>query len=245
MHCVVHSHAIIHNGADVSFVKAYHSLKPVNVEATKELVRLSVPHQTSFHYISTAAVANLTGQDSWEQRSVSGFTPPAGTDGYLATKWVLERYLEKVNDQCELPIWIHRPSSITGPGAPAADLMGNLVQFSRKMAAIPNTSLWRGWLDIISVDRAAMQIVDEVYKDYSWPGHVKYLYESGEEVVPLSDLKGVMEREHGSIFKTVLMKEWVERAEEEGLNPLLGEYLKSASATPLVFPRLVRHESFF
>ncbi|KAH0601132.1 hypothetical protein MHUMG1_00003 [Metarhizium humberi] len=135
------AHAIIHNGADVSFVKSYHSLKPVNVEATKELVRLSVPHQTSFHYISTAAVANLTGQDSWEQRSVSGFTPPAGTDGYLATKWVSERYLEKVNDQCELPIWIHCPSSITGPGAPATDLMGNLVQFSRKMAAIPNISL--------------------------------------------------------------------------------------------------------
>ncbi|KID72760.1 Polyketide synthase-nonribosomal peptide synthetase [Metarhizium brunneum] len=239
------AHAIIHNGADVSFVKSYHSLKPVNVEATKELVRLSVPHQTSFHYISTAAVANLTGQGSWEQRSVSGFTPPAGTDGYLATKWVSERYLEKVNDQCELPIWIHRPSSITGPGAPATDLMGNLVQFSRKMAAIPNTSLWRGWLDFISVDRAAMQIVDEVYEDYSWPGHVKYLYESGEEVVPLSDMKGVMEREHGSVFQTVLMKEWVERAEEEGLNPLLGEYLNSASATPLVFPRLVRHESFF
>ncbi|TWU72717.1 putative nrps-t1pks biosynthetic cluster [Metarhizium rileyi] len=239
------THAIIHNGADVSFVKSYHSLKPANVEATKELVRLSLPHQTSFHYISTAAVANLTGEDSWEQRSVSGFTPPAGTDGYIATKWVSERYLEKVNDQCELPIWIHRPSSITGPGAPATDLMGNLVQYSRKIAAIPDTSSWRGSLDFISVDRAAMQIVDEVYEDYSWPGNVKYLYESGEEVVPLSNMKGFMERENGSVFKALSMKEWVKRAEEEGLNPLLGEYLNRAAASPLTFPRLVRHDSFF
>ncbi|RYP36755.1 hypothetical protein DL767_003254 [Monosporascus sp. MG133] len=239
------AHAIIHNGTDVSFVKSYHSLKPANVEATKELVRLSLPHQTSFHYISTAAVANLTGQDSWEQRSVGGFMPHARVDGYLATKWVSERYLEKVNDQCELPIWIHRPSSITGPGAPATDLMENLLHFSRKIAAIPNTSSWRGWLDFISVDRAAMQIVDEVYEDYSWPGHVKYLYESGEKVVSLSDIKGLLERENESIIETVSMEEWVRRAGEEGLNPLLGEYLKRASDTPLVFPRLVRHDSFF
>ncbi|KAJ2990480.1 hypothetical protein NUW58_g2929 [Xylaria curta] len=232
------AHAIIHNGTDVSFVKTYHSLKPANVKATKELVRLSLPHHTSFHYISTAAVTNLTGQDSWEQRSVGGFLPPVGADGYLSTKWVSERYLEKVNDLCELPIWIHRPSSITGPDAPATDLMENLIQFSRKIAAIPDTSSWSGWLDFISVDRAAMQIVDEVYEDYSWPGHVKYLYESGEQVVALSDMKGVLERESGSIIETVSMEEWVSKAVEEGLNPLLGEYLKRASGTPLVFPKL-------
>ncbi|KAI1749216.1 PKS-NRPS hybrid [Xylaria castorea] len=238
------SHAIIHNGTDVSFVKSYHSLKPVNVEATKELVRLSLPQHISFHYISTAAVANFTGQDSWEQRSVGGFLPPAGADGYLTTKWVSERYLEKVNDQCELPIWIHRPSSITGSDAPATDLMENLVQFSRKIAAVPDTSAWRGWLDFISVDRVVMQIVDEVYEDYSWPGHVKYLYESGEKVVALSDMKGLLERENKIVIKTVPMEEWVSMAEEKGLNPLLGEYLNRASGTPIVFPRLVRHDSF-
>ncbi|KAI0817254.1 PKS-NRPS hybrid [Xylaria sp. FL0064] len=238
------AHAVIHNGTDVSFVKSYHSLKPANVDATKELVRLSLPHHTSFHYVSTAAVANLTGQDEWEQRSVGAYLPPAGADGYIATKWVSERYLEKVNDQCELPIWIHRPSSITGPDAPATDLMENMIKFSRKIAAIPDTSAWRGWLDFISVDKAAMQIVDEVYEDYSWPGHVKHLYESGEQVVALSDMKGVLGRESGSVIETVSMEEWVNRAVEEGLNPLLGEYLKRAAGTPLVFPRLVRHDSF-
>ncbi|KAI2612374.1 PKS-NRPS hybrid [Hypoxylon fragiforme] len=239
------AHAIIHNGTDVSFVKSYHSLKPVNVEATKELVRLSLPHQLSFHYISTAAVANLTGEDSWEQRSVGGFSPPAGTDGYLATKWASERYLEKVNDQCELPIWIHRPSSITGPQAPANDLMANLLQFSRKIAAVPDTGAWSGWLDFISVEKAAMQIADEVYEDYSWPGHVKYLYESGEQVVALEDMKGVLEREIGSAVEVVEMEEWIARAAQQGLNPLLAEYLKHAAGATLVFPRLVRHESFF
>ncbi|KAI1367101.1 PKS-NRPS hybrid [Xylaria arbuscula] len=239
------AHAVIHNGTDVSFVKSYRSLKPANVDATKELVRLSLPHHTSFHYVSTAAVANLTGQSEWEQRSVGAYSPPAGADGYIATKWVSERYLEKVNDQTELPIWIHRPSSITGPEAPATDLMENLLQYSRKIAAIPETTLWGGYLDFISVDKAAMQVVDEVYEDYSWPGHVKYLYESGEQVVAISDMKGVLERETGSVIETVSMEEWVSKAAEEGLNPLLGEYLKRAASTPLVFPKLVRHDSFF
>lgn len=239
------AHAVIHNGADGSFVKSYHSLKPSNFESTKELVRLSLPHQISFHYVSTAAVANLTGEDSSEQRSVGGFPPPAGTDGYLAMKWASERYLEKVNDQCELPIWIHRPSSITGAGAPANDLMANLLEFSRSISSSPDTSSWSGWLDFISVDKAAMQIADEVYEDYSWPGHVKYLYESGERVVGLPDMKGVLEREIGSTVEVVSMEEWISRAVKEGLNPLMGEYLKRAAATPLVFPKLVRHKSFF
>lgn len=239
------AHAVIHNGTDVSFVKSYRSLKPANVDATKELVRLSLPHHTSFHYVSTAAVANLTGQSEWEQRSVGAYLPPPGADGYIATKWVSERYLEKVNDQTELPIWIHRPSSITGPEAPATDLVENLLQYSRKIAAIPETTLWGGYLDFISVDKAAMQVVDEVYEDYSWPGHVKYLYESGEQVVAISDMKGVLERETGSAIETVSMEEWASKAAEEGLNPLLGEYLKRAASTPLVFPKLVRHDSFF
>nr|A0A4P8WAE5.1 RecName: Full=Polyketide synthase-nonribosomal peptide synthetase pyiS; Short=PKS-NRPS pyiS; AltName: Full=Pyrichalasin H biosynthesis cluster protein A; AltName: Full=Pyrichalasin H synthase [Pyricularia grisea]QCS37521.1 PyiS [Pyricularia grisea] len=239
------AHAVIHNGADVSFVKSYHSLKPANLEATKQLVDLCLPYQISFHYISTAAVVNLTGEKSWEQRSVGRFPPPAGTDGYIATKWASERYLEKFNDQYGLPIWIHRPSSITGPGAPANDLMANVVEFSRSTAATLNTNSWSGWLDFISVDEAALQIVDEVYEDYSWPGHVKYLYESGERVVALEDMKNVLEREVGSVFEVVDVEEWISRAEKQGFNPLLGEYLKRVANAPLVFPKLIRHEGFF
>ncbi|KAI1505453.1 putative hybrid NRPS/PKS enzyme [Biscogniauxia marginata] len=238
------AHAVIHNGADVSFMKSYRSLKPANLDATKELVRLSIPHGISFHYISTASVTHLTGQESFEQCSVSAYTPPL-EDGYVATKWASERYLEKVSDQCELPIWIHRPSSITGDGAPKLDLMTNLLHYSRTLRAIPDTKLWRGWLDFVSVDAVAMQIADEVYEDYSWPGNVKYLYESGDHEISLSDLKGVLEREIGSRFEKVSLDEWVSRAQEYGLHPLLGEYLRGVSDTPIVFPRLVKEGSFF
>ena len=92
-----------------------------------------------------------------------------------------------------------------------------------------------------------MEISDQVYEDYSWPGNVKYLFESGEQEIPLSDIKGVLERENGgeSSVDTVTMEEWVSRTEEKGLNPLLGEYLRRVNGTPLVFPRLVREGNFF
>ncbi|KAI3317086.1 PKS-NRPS hybrid [Xylariaceae sp. AK1471] len=247
------AHAVIHNGADVSFVKSYTSLKPVNVEATKELVRLCLPYQLSFHYISTASVVQLTGQETWGQQSVKAYPPSSSTDstspatktsGYIASKWACERYLEKISDQCSLPIWIHRPSSITGAGAPATDLVTNLLRFARETNAIPDTSAWSGWLDIVSVERTAMQIVDEVYEDYSWPGNVKYLYESGDEVVPLSDLRRVLERETGSSVEELPMKDWVKGAEIRGMNPLLGDYLCAVADAPLVFALLEKEGSW-
>ena len=247
------AHVVIHNGADVSFMKTYASLKAVNVDATKELVRLSLPHQLSFHYISTAAVTHLTGERSFEQRSVGLYPPPTSPSdlqtkvgGYLATKWASERYLDKVSDRCELPIWIHRPSSITGDGASETDLMSNLLTYSRTTGLVPDTSSWHGWVDMISVERVAMEIADQVYEDYSWPGNVKYLFESGEQEIRLSDIKGVLERENGGrSVETVMMEEWVSHAEEKGLHPLLGEYLRRVNGTPLVFPRLVREGNFF
>ncbi|EAW09117.1 putative hybrid NRPS/PKS enzyme [Aspergillus clavatus NRRL 1] len=236
--------AVIHNGADVSFMKTYQSLKQANLEATKELVRLSAPHRLSFHYISSASVTRLAGQESFDQSSVSAF-PPSAEDGYVASKWASERYLEKVSDQCGLPIWIHRPSSIVGEGAPDTDMMASLLGYSRTLRAIPQTDGWTGWLDFVSADRVAMQIADEVYEDYSWPGTVKYLYEAGDREIPLSDLRGVLERETGESFESIPLEEWVLRAEGQGLHPLLGEYLRRVSGIPLVLPRLVQQGSFF
>ncbi|KAI9848698.1 MAG: putative Hybrid PKS-NRPS biosynthetic cluster [Sclerophora amabilis] len=239
------AHAVIHNGADVSFMKSYRSLKPTNLDATAELVRLSVPHQLSFHYISTASVTHLTGHADFEEASVSAFSPPTTDEGYIATKWASERHLEKVSDQCQLPIWIHRPSSITGEGVPETDLMSNLLQYSRSLKAVPDTGTWKGWLDFVSVDRVAMQIADEVYEDCPWPGGIKYLFESGDQEIPLSDLRGVLEREKGMVFEKLMMEEWVARAQAEGLHVMLAEYLRGVSNVPIVFPRLLKQGGFF
>ncbi|GJC80299.1 polyketide synthase-nonribosomal peptide synthetase [Colletotrichum liriopes] len=240
------AHAVIHNGADVSFMKSYATLKPVNFETTKTLVRLSFPRRVSFHYISSASIVQLTGQETWGPESVKPYPPLASRNmsGYIATKWASERYLEKISDQCDLPIWIHRPSSIKGAGAPAGDLISNLLHYSRDIKAMADVSSWNGWLDFITVEAAAMQVVDEVYKDYSWPGRVAYLYESGEEIVPLTDLRATLEREAGCEFEVLAMDEWATRAESKGMSVLLGDYLRGAANAPVTLTMLQKEEAW-
>ncbi|KAK2051856.1 putative polyketide synthetase [Colletotrichum caudatum] len=240
------AHAVIHNGADVSFMKSYATLKPANFESTKELVRLSLPRRVSFHYISSASIVQLTGQETWGPESVKEYPPfeNRNASGYIATKWASERYLEKISDKCDLPIWIHRPSSIKGAGQPVGDLISNLMYYSQQTKSIPNVSSWNGWLDFITVETAAMEVVDEVYKDYLWPGRVVYSYQSGEEIVPLTDLKVTLEREAGCEFEVLNMDEWTDRAESKGMSVLLGDYLRNAAYVPVTLTMLQKEEAW-
>lgn len=55
------AHRIIHNGADVSFLKSYHSFRKPNMGSTRELARLAAPRQIPLHFVSSGDVVNLTG----------------------------------------------------------------------------------------------------------------------------------------------------------------------------------------
>ncbi|KAI6472412.1 putative Hybrid PKS-NRPS biosynthetic cluster [Pyricularia oryzae] len=245
------AHAVIHNGADVSFMKTYATLKPANFESTKQLVRLCLPRRISFHYVSSASIVQLTQKDTWGLESVQDYPPIASRNatGYVATKWASERYLEKVSDQCDLPIWIHRPSSIKNPeaaaaGRPGADLISNLMHYSRELRCIPEVCAWNGWLDFVAVETAASEIVDEVYRDFSWPGHVCYLYQSGDDIIPLADLRSTLQREAGCEFEVLKMDEWVARAQAKGMSELLGDYLCASANAPVTLAMLQKGEAW-
>lgn len=56
--------AVIHNGADMSYLKTYASLRAANLQSTKDLVKLIVQHsgggrKVPFHYVSTISVGNI------------------------------------------------------------------------------------------------------------------------------------------------------------------------------------------
>lgn len=240
---------VLHNGADVSFMKTYRTLKRTNVNSTKELVRLSLPRRIPFHFISSASVTQLSSLDEFGEVSVAPYPPPSNTqDGYTAAKWVCERYLEKIAENFGLPIWIHRPSSITGEGASDLDLMGNLMKYVELLESVPQSTSWNGYFDFISVTSVASEIVHAVRS--SGAGRrtvagstVSYLYESGEIVYPLSIMKELSDQMgDGGPVETVPLEEWVDRAEKLGLNPMLAAYLRSANETAglLAFPRLVK-----
>lgn len=62
---------IIHNGADMSYLKTYASLRPCNLQSTKELVRMSARRPVPFHFISTVSVGHLVAES---------MTAPASAD---------------------------------------------------------------------------------------------------------------------------------------------------------------------
>lgn len=236
--------AIIHNGADVSFLKTFHSLKQANVESTKELIRMSLPHRIPFHYISSASVAHLSGRAEFEEISAAEYRPPEdGSDGYTATKWVCERYLEKVSEQFSMPVWIHRPSSVTGEDAPALDIMTNLLNFSRLMKAVPLSTSWHGYFDFISVDLVAQSIVREVC-DHKEPSmsRITFLHHSGELEIPVPVMKDYLEREAGAKFETLPLSQWAVEAKRFGLDDMVAAYLSTVDGVtqPIIFPRLLR-----
>lgn len=69
---------IIHNGADVSHLKTFQTLRRANLESTKELTKMSLPRQIPFHYISTAGVALLSGKETFGETSVASYPPQNG-----------------------------------------------------------------------------------------------------------------------------------------------------------------------
>ena len=230
--------AIIHNGADVSFLKTYHTLKQANVESTKELVKLCLARRIPIHYISTTGIGHMTNKDTFDEASASAYQPPTnGSNGYIATKWASERYLEKTNQQFGLPIRLHRPSSITGEDAPAFDIIHNLVKYSRLMKAVPISDRWHGYLDFISVESVASGVVDEVVSKGS--GSIEYLHHCGALVVPITGMKEFLEGESGSSFTALALSEWAERAVGFGLDRMVAAYLDTLKGS-ITFPRLVR-----
>ncbi|KAG5772729.1 hypothetical protein H9Q72_001229 [Fusarium xylarioides] len=206
---------IIHNGADVSFLKTYQSLKRPNVSSSRELARMAVTRRIPVHFVSTGGVVQLTGQDGLDEVSVADSMPPTdGSLGYVASKWASEVILEKYASQYNLPVWIHRPSNITGPNAPKADLMQNIFHYSVKTASLPDLASWSGCFDFVPVDVVAAGIASSIHETQDT---VTYKHHCNTEKVPVEDLPSYLEAEHGKI-ETISAEEWLERSKAAGLD---------------------------
>jgi len=248
----------IHNAADVSFLKSYHSLKPINFETTKEIVRLTRPRQIPIHYISTVGVAHLSGLPEFGEVSARSYLPPTdGSDGYTAGKWASEVYLENSSKAYDIPVWIHRPSSIMGEDPAATDMMANILKFSLILQAVPllqpngeSLGLNRGFIDLIDVENVTRGILATL-SNAQERGLVRYVNHCGEMVLPMSSMGDSEDRKGaGSGLKLLTLEEWTERAREQGLNELVAEFLGSAKGTLqersasldsfLVYPRLLK-----
>ncbi|THC90624.1 hypothetical protein EYZ11_009922 [Aspergillus tanneri] len=205
--------AIIHNGADVSFLKTYGSLRAPNVKSAVELGRMALTAGIPLHYVSSAGVMRLEQPDT----DTDIFPPLDGSDGYIAGKWASERILSRAED-LGLRGFVHRPTTMVGDGVPDTDLLDTVMRYSRKMKAVPRFTC-DGMIDMVCVREVARGIVQSLYIPST-----KYTLYPGVQI-PLHTLGAYLDEDHP--LPSLDIDEWVEQARALDLNEQVASILLS------------------
>ncbi|KAM0339122.1 hypothetical protein ACHAPU_011075 [Fusarium lateritium] len=234
---------IIHNGAQVSFLKTYQSLRPSNVSSTVALCRMALVRSIPLHFVSTGAVALVPTTDHndepfilHEESSSNRIPDSDSQSGYQDSKWVAEQILEKVSHCRGLPVVIHRPASIIGAGAPKLDLMAAILNTSKALRMVPDLEDHvRGPLDLVSVQDVSGQLVigalDMVKPANTEETTTKFVHHCNVEKLHVSQLRGYLEEIDGqkTDWGIVSLDEWLDAATQIGMEPLLHNFLTDLS----------------
>lgn len=235
--------AIIHNAAEVNFLKSYAALKSVNVVSTARLAQLALARSIPIHLVSTAAVAFFAKNNQLPEISPRDFPPVTnGSLGYAASKWASEVLLELFAERCQLPVFVHRAVIILGEGAPDTDLMTVVDKYSRRLQTLPqlDDKLIDGVLDVIEIDQVAKGIAQAALGNARKSGNYNVVNYCNEEKVKASDLRDYYEKRTGSTFAELPMELWLDKAIGLGLNPMVDFFLRESvkSGRPILVPSL-------
>lgn len=228
--------AIIHNGADVSFLKSYTALRAINVLSSRSLLEMAVSRSVPLHFISTAAVALFTPEKEMAEVSSAHFKPPAdGVRGYATSKWMNEVLLEAAAESHGVPAVVHRAVNIVGEGAPETDLITALDTYTRVLNAVPALKGGEvdGDLDIVDVDEVAGGVADLAVEGpakmalgtTNETGYTVVNYCAEVKVKP-TKIKGYMEMRVGHRLNEMPFQTWLEKSAEKGMNKPVNFYLQ-------------------
>jgi aspyridone synthetase, hybrid polyketide synthase / nonribosomal peptide synthetase len=222
---------IIHAGANGHCLNNYSSLRMPNVNSTRFLVSLALPSRVPIHYLSSNRVTLLSGSMELQPVSLSSFPPKAdGSEGFTSSKWASERFLERASEKAGLDIYIHRACAVTGAAAPNEDALNALLKFSGAMHAVPRFSNFEGYFDFKDVELVAKDVVNAVLDpdtQSAVEGTSKYVHHSSGKKVSVHGLKERMEELYGGQFEEVDVLDWIARASEQRLDPLIATYLET------------------
>lgn len=102
--------AIIHCGAKRSFWDNYEQLRDTNVNSTKKIVELAAPRKIPIHFMSSGGVLQLGASPNRTEDpgSVNVQPPLDGSNGYVASRWASETYLQNAAAVLGTPVFIYR-----------------------------------------------------------------------------------------------------------------------------------------
>lgn len=245
---------IIHNGADTSHLKTYQSLRSPNLQSTKEIVNmcLIIGKKIPIHYISTASVLQYSGLDEFGEESASGYPPPPDAfEGYSASKWASEKYLNKVYEyqgsDVRWPIWIHRPTGILrsdGDDRVGGEILPTLLKYCELINAVPHVSNIRGFINLVPLERVVEILLDEMLANIPEQPLLRFCHATGDIDIPLTGLKSYVEAKTGKSAVQLSPAEFARRAAEVGMDKMLVSFFESLSSMPpLTWPRLTQGQS--
>jgi len=198
---------IYHFGAQVNFIYPYDQLRAVNVEATRELIRLAAPRSVPLHFASSMAV--LAGFGAAGVRAVTEATPLDFADylsvGYVETKWVSEELLRQAS-VAGLPVAVYRFQDITGTGPAGA--LNTSTEICALMKYIADSGLCPKVeypLDFLPADSFA-RAVGHISTNHSAQGTVYHLTNPRPAV--LGTLVDSLRRHHYPV-EEIPYSEWV------------------------------------
>ncbi|KAK4165620.1 putative hybrid NRPS/PKS enzyme [Cladorrhinum sp. PSN259] len=260
--------SVIHNGADVSFLRGYRTLRAANLVSTKTLAHLAIQHFAGtlplphFHFISTAGVSQLLRDSGiselYEEALV--IDPQDLPDiintanGYVVSKYASEKFLENTHAAAGLPVTIHRPSYVTGHDAPELDVMHNILLCARKLRSVPrfanaDSNMNNRWLQFVGIDQVVGDIVSDVVAPVHYPPEVvQFRNHCGEERdwVRLDRLGEYLESEDGKggRYEIIEFAKWIEDAGRVGMPMQVRGYLMDLMMTEngeeKVYPKVVK-----
>ncbi|GIZ42216.1 hypothetical protein CKM354_000549200 [Cercospora kikuchii] len=225
----------------------YASLRQTNVASTKTLATWASRYRLPIHFVSSSRVTLLAKEAHAALPPVSVKTHPPkndGSEGLTASKWACEVFLENFADEASkvggnFSITIHRPCSVVGDQAPSDDALNSILRFSALMSAVPQVSKLpvTGFFDFAPVEQVAASIAEAAIQTEQ-PPHLRFRHHSGGVEVRPAELKEYMEKFYGKEFEELELEQWIVKASELGIEPMIAIYLRAvfSRGQQLIFP---------
>ena len=102
-----------------------------------------------------------------------------------------------------------------------------MLRYANLLKAVPESRGWSGFVDLISVEEVVKGVAGSVIEKGA--EGIVVVHHSGGKVIPAGEIGEMLKRDGRGEWEGLSMQEWVDQAVEKGMNPLVGEFLKSAA----------------
>ncbi|KAM0817172.1 putative Carrier domain-containing protein [Seiridium cardinale] len=195
---------------------------------------MSLIRRIPIHFVSTTDVGAYytvpTNRIVFPEISLAAYPPPTGgLDGYTASKWASERFLERLDEQT----------------LGERDVVHNIRHYSNCMRAVPIAPSIGGYMDMVPLEDVARGIADALHQPGASEAGIHFRHYHGTEALSLGDLKSwIMSSDDAKDVEELSMEEWAGRAASFGMDSLVVAWAANmATSRRLVLPK-VTSESF-